>query len=63
MSLQIDLDTSNYDVKMRFFRSRLPLFPPKAVKEATDIIEKNMVQVVPVRQEILETVSKNQILE
>lgn len=49
MSLRIDLDTSDYDVKMRFFRSKLPSFPPKAVKGATDIIEKNMVQVVPVK--------------
>ena len=49
MSLRIDLDTSKYDVKIRLFRNNLPQFPPKAVKGATDIIEKNMVQVVPVK--------------
>ena len=49
MSLRIDLDTRDYDTKMRFFRNNLPQLPPKAVKGATDIIEKNMVQVVPVK--------------
>lgn len=49
MSLRIDLDTNDYDVKMRLFRNALPEFPVKAVKGSTDIIEKNMVQVVPVK--------------
>lgn len=49
MSLRIDLDTNDYDIKMRLFRNVLPEFPAKAVKGSTDIIEKNMVQVVPVK--------------
>ena len=49
MSLRIDLDTSDYDVKMNLFRSNIPLFPSKAVKESTTIIERNMVDVVPVK--------------
>lgn len=49
MSLRIDLDTSDYDVKMSLFRNAIPQFPAKAVKGSTDIIEKNMVQVVPVK--------------
>jgi len=49
LSLRIDLDTRDYDVKMRLFRSVIPSFPTKAVKGTTDIIEKNMVQVVPVK--------------
>ncbi len=49
MSLRIDLDTRDYDVKMSLFRSVIPSFPTKAVKGATDIIDKNMVQVVPVK--------------
>ena len=49
MSLRIDLDTKDYDVKMRLFRVNIPSFPTKAVRGATDIIEKNLVQVVPVK--------------
>ncbi|MCZ6583052.1 MAG: hypothetical protein O6761_07785 [Thaumarchaeota archaeon] len=49
MSLRIDLDTNDYDVKMRLFRNVLPQFPAEAVKGSTGIIEKNMVQVVPVK--------------
>jgi len=49
MSLRIDLDTNDYDVKMRLFRNVLPQFPAKAVQGSTNIIERNMVQVVPVK--------------
>jgi len=49
MSLRIDLDTSDYDVKMNLFRSNIPSFPTKAVLGSTNIVEKNMVQVVPVK--------------
>ena len=49
MSLRIDLDTRDYDVKMSLFRVNIPTFPTKAVRGATDIIDKNMVQVVPVK--------------
>lgn len=49
MSLRIDLDTSDYDVTMNLFRSNIPTFPPKAVRGATDIVEKNMIDVVPVK--------------
>jgi len=49
LSLRIDLDTSDYDVKMRLFRVNIPSFPLKAVKGSTDIIEKNMIPVIPVK--------------
>ena len=47
--MRIDLDTTDYDVKMAMFRVNLPAFPTKAVKGATDIIEKNMILVIPVK--------------
>ena len=47
--LRIDLDTSDYDVKINFFRTGLPNLPAKIVQGATYIIEKNMKQAVPVK--------------
>ncbi len=49
MSLRIDLDTTQYDVKMNIFRSELPPFPEKAVRSATGIIEENLIPVIPVK--------------
>lgn len=62
MSLRIDLDTSDYDVKINLFRSEIPSFPIKAVKGSTDIIEKNMVQAVPVKTgELKDSIRKSVI--
>lgn len=62
MSLRIDLDTSDYDVKMRLFRSNIPSFPTKAVSGSTDIIEKNMIPEIPVKTgELRDSVRKSVI--
>ena len=62
MSLRIDLDTSDYDVKISLFRSKIPTFPTKAVRGATDIIDKNMVLAVPVKTgELKDSIRKSVI--
>ena len=47
--LRIDLDTSKYDVQINFFRNGIKEFPTAAVLGATNIIERNMRETVPVK--------------
>ena len=47
--LRIDLDTSDYDVKIDFFRNGIRELPGAAVLGATNIIERNMRDNVPVK--------------
>lgn len=62
MSLRIDLDTSDYDVKMSLFRSNLPKLPIESVKGVTNIIERNMFDVTPVKTGALKSSIRKSIV-
>lgn len=49
MSLRIDLDTSDYDVKMTILRNKIPEFTPRLVMEGAEIIDEEMHNTVPVK--------------
>lgn len=50
MSLRVDLDTKDYDIKMRVVQSlAIPNFTPEAVAAGADIIEEELQLAVPVK--------------
>jgi len=62
LSLRIDLDTSDYDVKISLFRVNLPTFPTKAVKGTTDVIDKNMTPLIPVKTGTLKASKRKSVI-
>lgn len=47
--LKVDIDTSDFDLKIRLLRSGLDEIGPEIIKDTTDLLERELMAITPVR--------------